>query len=105
MERIIVRRLQIYVHKYKKINPHQSEYGIGHSFRLGSFVRLSLVLGNLTVELFIDIAQAFNSISHSRLLKKITMRNLGPSFVLSETLYLVTASQLDTPMFSLLSIQ
>ena len=76
MERMVVRRLQVYLDKNKQINMYQSGHRIGHSsqdalFRLESSVRLSLVKGNLTVGLFIDIAQAFDSISHPHLLKKI----------------------------------
>ena len=76
MERLVVRRLQLYLEKNHTLSPYQSGYRMGHSpqdalFRLESSIRLNLIKGNFTIGIFIDIAQAFDSISHPHLIKKI----------------------------------
>jgi hypothetical protein len=75
-ERIIVRRLQKYLENSKTLDGHQSGFRARHStldslFHLEASIRTALIQNDSVVTLFIDITQAFDSVNHSLLLKKL----------------------------------
>lgn len=76
MEKIIKYRLHLYFAKNATLDPYQSGFRMGHStedalFRLETSVRTGFLRDHFTVAIFLDISQAFDSVSHELLLQKV----------------------------------
>lgn len=93
MERMVNTRLTSFLERNRILDPHQSGFHTRHSsldalLRLDYRVRLSLIRGEHVACIFLDITQAFDSVQHHLLLRKLRLLNLDGNMLCFMTHFL-----------------
>jgi ribonuclease HI len=89
MEKMVTRRLQQFLITNRSIDPCQSGFRARHSTldavtRFETAIRLGLIEDDIVMAIFIDITQAFDTVWHDGLLRKLQMLRLSgnlPRFI------------------------